>query len=153
MITEGRHTGCCFFALDPRFPISILVVGGLLLGSTIWEGAPGVGDGGNNQWLVRKAVYINSCQHSNIYNSLEHSYTSLRSVSLGTNHPSKPKPSNFSRNIVSPSPHSFFSWFLLFKIWDWKLLPIQQKGGWYCAIPQLYWGIDLCMPLTCVKFN
>ena len=54
------------------FPISILVVGGALLLPLGW--APGVGDGGatSNQW--GDAVYMSSCQHTNIYNTFADFY-------------------------------------------------------------------------------
>ena len=47
------------------FPISILVVVGALPPPHL-AGAPGVGDGGSYHRLVGGAVYISSCQHTNI---------------------------------------------------------------------------------------
>ena len=56
------------------FPISILMVGEAL--PSLLEGAPVIGDGGNQQ-LVGGAVYNSSCQHNSICNSLAHSFTPI----------------------------------------------------------------------------
>ena len=52
---------------------------------------------------------------------------------------SKPSQTNiYGKNSLSLPRHSFFSWYTLFKIWDWKLSPSKNgKGGrgagWYCG--------------------